>query len=381
MSKTPLESDTRNTDWKHTLTFLLGIGLLGTITLGWYGGDEKSPSGAVAALFLAGASMFIGIALGFIFGIPRSLQRQNEDPSENGNAGKPHSAYAENTNLEQISDWLTKIIVGITLVQFDKIIALLNNISAAYGSLFHPTVGPSIAGAIVIYFVIGGFLVGYLWTRIHMANVLRQGNQVTYSDLLKIENKRDQQHSNDAKALGTVDSQLSNKTDGEPVDISQMKKLIIEASAPVRVQIFQSARNTRRSNWKTNIPLMEKSIPIFEALIEAEPGKYYRNYSQLGYALKDQKEPNWDDALANFNMAIELRGPPNLVFGHLIEFCRAVTLINTDANFKTGKPSAKEIKDAIISDLEVGILVLNPSDDIAVKEWMKLNKVTISQLK
>lgn len=381
MSKTPLDSDIKNTDWKHTLTFLLGIGLLGTIALGWFGGDGNSPSEAVAALFLAGASMFIGIALGFIFGIPRSLQRQNETPSEISNADNTHSAYAENTNLEQISDWLTKIIVGITLVQFDKIIALLNSISDSYGPLFHQSVGPSIAGAIVIYFVIGGFLVGYLWTRIHMANVLRQGNHVTYSDLLKIESKRDQQHSNDAKALGTVDNQLSDKTDGEPVDIIQMKKLIIDASAPVRVQIFQSARNTRRNNWKTNIPLMEKTIPIFEALIEAEPDKYYRNYSQLGYALKDQKEPNWDDALANFNKAVELRGPPNPVFGHLIEFCRAVTLINIDANFKAGKLSTKETRDAIKNDLKVGILVLNPSNDIAIKEWMKLNKVTNSQLR
>ena len=381
MSKSQLEMGSKNTDWKHTLTFLLGTGLLGTIALGWFSGVENSPSGAVATLFLAGASMFIGIALGFIFGIPRSLQRQNEAPSENDNASKAHSAYAENTNLEQISDWLTKIIVGITLVQFDKILTLLNNVSTAYGPLFHKTVGPSIAGAIIIYFLIGGFLVGYLWTRIHMANVLRQGNQVTYSDLLKIENRRDQQHSNDAKALGTVDSQLSANTDGEPVDISLMKKLIIGASAPVRVQIFQSARNARRKNWEANKPLMEKTIPIFEALIEAELDKYYRNYSQLGYALKDQQEPNWNDALENFNKAIELRGPANPVFGHLIEFCRAVTLINIDANFKAGKPSAKNTKDVIVADLKVGNLVLSPSEDISIKEWMKINKITNSQLR
>jgi glucosamine-6-phosphate deaminase len=48
-----------------------------------------------------------------LFGIPRSLAGP-EGAEDKAAAG----AYRPNTNLEQISDWLTKILVGVGLVQF-----------------------------------------------------------------------------------------------------------------------------------------------------------------------------------------------------------------------------------------------------------------------
>src|SRR5262245_41130372 len=73
------------------------------------------------------ASSALGSLLGFLFGIPRSLQRLGPPPpgikpGEEGSseATRPLAsvrAFASNTSLEEISDWLTKIIIGVGLVQ------------------------------------------------------------------------------------------------------------------------------------------------------------------------------------------------------------------------------------------------------------------------
>ena len=73
----------------------------------------------------AGASAFVGGLLGFLFGIPRALQGDHPDGPRaadgSGRDGLPAASYRANTNLEQISDWLTKILVGVGLVQIGEI--------------------------------------------------------------------------------------------------------------------------------------------------------------------------------------------------------------------------------------------------------------------
>jgi len=76
-----------------------------------YGWDDWDVV-ALAAL-VAGGAFGVGGLVGFLFGIPRSLAgiKTEDDKSQSG-------AYRANTNLEEISDWLTKILVGVGLVQF-----------------------------------------------------------------------------------------------------------------------------------------------------------------------------------------------------------------------------------------------------------------------
>jgi hypothetical protein len=116
--------------------FLAGSVALMGIALG-LGGAEPSFTGVLliwsVSLAVAVASTMVGALLGFLFGIPRSLQQQanpatigdTEQPSD----GKPKlagiQAFRNNTSLEEISDWLTKIIIGIGLVQFQTFITYL----------------------------------------------------------------------------------------------------------------------------------------------------------------------------------------------------------------------------------------------------------------
>lgn len=65
-------------------------------------------------LFLMGAGVSIGSMLGFLFGVPRSNVHLGPDgQAETGD----EPAYVPNTNLETISDWLTKVVVGVGLVE------------------------------------------------------------------------------------------------------------------------------------------------------------------------------------------------------------------------------------------------------------------------
>jgi hypothetical protein len=63
----------------------------------------------------------------FLFGIPRTLQQEGANAPIDANtpsaSGGPTSRieYRVNTNLEQISDWLTKILVGVGLTQIAAI--------------------------------------------------------------------------------------------------------------------------------------------------------------------------------------------------------------------------------------------------------------------
>ena len=80
---------------------------------------------AVAAL-VAGGAFLAGGLLGFLFGIPRSLAVQEGVADQGG--------YQPNTNLEQISDWLTKILVGVGLVQFTTFAGHVSDLVTFLGS-------------------------------------------------------------------------------------------------------------------------------------------------------------------------------------------------------------------------------------------------------
>lgn len=76
-----------------------------------------------------------------------------------------------NTNLEEISDWLTKIIVGVTLTQIPKILAHLHMIAQIIAGSFGGDSRISFAYALMTYFSVSGFLGGYLLTRLYLQKV------------------------------------------------------------------------------------------------------------------------------------------------------------------------------------------------------------------
>jgi len=152
---------------------LLAFGLIAAIWVGW----NTAAIGAV--LLWCMTCLAVGATVGFLFGIPRA----SKDAPREGAAREPGKqpivtaserqadAGRPNTNLEEVSDWLTKIIVGLALVNLSTIEGRVLKISRHVAAALRdkPTEADvSAATAIVVGFVVVGFLCGYLYTRLFL---------------------------------------------------------------------------------------------------------------------------------------------------------------------------------------------------------------------
>jgi hypothetical protein len=95
--------------------------------------------------------------------------------------------YAGNTNLEQISDWLTKILVGVGLTQLGNI----GEAASAWAGFVGPALGGGPAGEVVSlaltgYYLAAGFLLGYVWTRTYLPGVFRWAERERFAKALEV---------------------------------------------------------------------------------------------------------------------------------------------------------------------------------------------------
>ena len=119
-------------------------------------------------LLVGAAAGILGVLVGFLFALPRTTV----DPSHPG-------PLSTNTNLDQVSDWLTKILIGLGLVQLGKLASGIDSLAE--------TIAPGLGGAadaktfalgLLVYSLIEGFLIGYLGTRIVVTIRLKQVEDV-----------------------------------------------------------------------------------------------------------------------------------------------------------------------------------------------------------
>lgn len=148
-------------------------------------------------LLIGGACFGAGALVGFLFGIPRLLENKN---------GETQGGLAQNDNLVQISDWLTKIIVGVGLTQISKLWPGLEYLGDSFSVTFGGgETGQNLAIGTILYFVITGFLSGYLWTRIHFYRLLAQ----TSGDVKALEKQLNE--ANEQKAQAEIEKAEAEK--------------------------------------------------------------------------------------------------------------------------------------------------------------------------
>ncbi|MFJ9693613.1 hypothetical protein [Kitasatospora sp. NPDC101183] len=145
---------------------LTGTGLLGLLL---FAVDRDQPWRAIGGgLVVAGAATVLGGVLGFLFGVPRVRD----------NSGEPQGSYAPNTNLEQVSDWLTKVLLGVGLTQLGSLGERLHRTGTALApALGGGDAAAPFASALVVYFLVLGFLAGWLVTRLALPRVLTDADQ------------------------------------------------------------------------------------------------------------------------------------------------------------------------------------------------------------
>ncbi len=147
-------------DQNRWLVLLPLFSLLGAIALVIYAAASRSPWTVLGYGVAVGVSSTLaGGLIGILFGIPRSV--------EGSQTQQPNEGYVGNTNLEQVSDWLTKILVGVGLVQLGHAPGamehLANSMKTGFGA---STSSASFGLAMSLAFAIAGFIYFYLWSRI-----------------------------------------------------------------------------------------------------------------------------------------------------------------------------------------------------------------------
>lgn len=151
-----------------TAAFILGIVVIAAFAIGASASPQAAVKIGAALMLTALAAWMVGSATGFLFGVPR----YKADNSSASDRQRLLSQYAPNTNLEQVSDWLTKIIIGATLVQVQVIPGKFQNLCDwIAGHLGQPDLAV-VAGGAIIFFGLTGFLWCYLWSSIRIMREL-----------------------------------------------------------------------------------------------------------------------------------------------------------------------------------------------------------------
>ncbi len=135
-------------------SFALAIGMLGISF--W---QHKTAGAWAIALLWAAACLVIGGIAGFLFGLPSpasSTSNSNEAP------------------IKQIADWLTKIIVGLTLTKLGKIPGYLDRWAAyVVEGIGKGEASNSAALALILYFTALGFIGGCVLTNLFLEDLIK----------------------------------------------------------------------------------------------------------------------------------------------------------------------------------------------------------------
>jgi hypothetical protein len=126
--------------------------------------------GTAIGLLWALGSMFAGGSIGFLFGIPIE-------------ADTPNSKVHINTSLNQISEWLTKIIVGVSLVNAKNahgyFLQAANMLGTGLAGGKDKSAATAFAAGLIVTFVFLGFTGTYLLARLWISAAIVRADLLT----------------------------------------------------------------------------------------------------------------------------------------------------------------------------------------------------------
>jgi CheY-like chemotaxis protein len=135
------------------------------VAVGHPGGNYSD--GLLWSLYMLGTATVSAI-IGLIFAVPRARTEYSAEASER---------YSANSNLEQISDWLTKILVGAGLVELGNGPRLVKAAGDYLGQGLEVQNPGAFAASALIYGTGVGFIVAYLWTRLRFRLLLEASDR------------------------------------------------------------------------------------------------------------------------------------------------------------------------------------------------------------
>ena len=173
----------------RALALVLSLSITAAIIVAAAGSPSSWVEGLRWAIYMLAAAAVASI-LGLVFGIPRARSDFIPGASER---------YLANSNLEQISDWLTKLLVGVGLVELNSVPGAIQALGTYLGSDLHVPNPAAYAATAVVFGAGTGFAAGYLWTRIRLRPILEQSDR----DAAELSQKREEVFQNLKKAVAS----------------------------------------------------------------------------------------------------------------------------------------------------------------------------------
>lgn len=246
--------DLKKATWKYVKWVLIG-GIVLVLFISLFSMTLNNSQSLIQFLAISGCSLLIGGAsfstggfMGFLFGIPSLIQNEN---SKNGR----NTFLKYNDNLVQISDWLTKIIVGVGLTMLFRIPGEIERLgeflAPNFGGGNNEGWGEVAALAVVFYFLLFGFLIMYFWTRTDFTTIMKEVDD----DLQEQLEEKAKELEVKKQELGAVLEEKENlKKQREDIKASaqRMANKLIHAVIPNR-----NAHDIGKSDRQNAIPLSD----------------------------------------------------------------------------------------------------------------------------
>jgi hypothetical protein len=160
----------------RTIAFGIGVAvfvIVGCVVYGVaVGGNAgERASIAITASAVVGTAGVLGSLLGILFGLPRDVPSPQRSESSN-------ARFSFNSNLLKVSDWITTIVVGLTLVNLGRIPSSLSD----FGDWIAPSLGGGDGSAqfgvlLGVFGVTSGLVFFFAWTTIGFRRDLETGQR------------------------------------------------------------------------------------------------------------------------------------------------------------------------------------------------------------
>ncbi|MEE1946151.1 pYEATS domain-containing protein [Pedobacter sp. KR3-3] len=201
---------------KNSVLLTLVLTLLLLLTLFLFFKENKAF--AILSILTVTMAFFIsGCVLGFVFGIPKKYQNK-QATVQLDKEGRPIAPedpnYTDNSSLEEISDWITKIVIGLSMIQFKAILGMMRDAANNINESLQKSICADqtchlnfyvFSYALIVFYPIAGAIIGYLWTRIEFPYILNQKDiDLKVLKDLQNEKRKAENRLNKANELNTV---------------------------------------------------------------------------------------------------------------------------------------------------------------------------------
>lgn len=259
---------------------------------------------ALDGLVVALASAAVGAFLGLLFGVPRAFtgstppaeaSDKNAPAGDAATGGNTRSRYVGNTNLEQVSDWLTKLLLGAGLTQLGRLPGALGDL----GRYLAPGLGgprsSSFTVVLVVFNVVAGFFLAFLLSRLWLPYIFTRAEDLAVAasatravlatlppatlgpSMLQVPQKTGREDRQAVRELARRVQKIELETAGPAFDADAYRRLAQEA---VAAKLYDLALQTLETGQKSYPD--DPSLPLYAGAIygmylgdSAAATKYY----------------------------------------------------------------------------------------------------------